>query len=62
MFDLRIHNHNAWDRRVDSGNRWTQPVTSVEIAARRGEWPVWSVTCEMTVECQYIVTPVPHAC
>ena len=41
MFDLRTHNCNAWDRRVENGNRWTLPVTAVEIAAaRRGEWQI----------------------
>lgn len=41
MFDLHTHNRTAWDRRVERGNRWTQPVTSAEIAAARcGEWQV----------------------
>jgi len=41
MFDLRTHNRVAWDRRVENGNRWTQPVTSEVIAAaRRGEWQI----------------------
>lgn len=41
MFDLRTHNRTAWDRRVDSGNRWTRPVTPEVIAnARRGEWQI----------------------
>jgi len=42
MFDLRTHNRNTWDRRVENGNRWTLPVTAAETAAaRRGEWQIW---------------------
>ena len=34
-------NREAWDRQVESGNRWTVPVTRDEIAsARRGRWSV----------------------
>lgn len=36
--DIREHNRRAWDREVERGNRWTQPVSPQEIAAaRRGE-------------------------
>ena len=39
--DIRDHNRRAWDREVERGNRWTQPVTPEEIArARQGEWQI----------------------
>jgi SAM-dependent methyltransferase len=35
------YNREAWNRQVESGNPWTIPVTSEQIAAaRRGEWSV----------------------
>jgi SAM-dependent methyltransferase len=38
---VRAHNAQAWNAQVASGNRWTVPVSSAEIAAaRRGEWSV----------------------
>jgi SAM-dependent methyltransferase len=39
--DVLTYNRDAWDRRVASGNRWTVPVTSAEVAAARdGSWKV----------------------
>ena len=39
--DIRAHNRNAWDGYVESGNKWTVPVSSEEIAkARHGEWGI----------------------
>jgi SAM-dependent methyltransferase len=39
--DAVEHNRAAWDREVDSGNEWTVPVTSEEIArASAGDWSV----------------------
>jgi ubiquinone/menaquinone biosynthesis C-methylase UbiE len=39
--DVRGYNQEAWDREVESGNRWTVPVgPDVIEAARRGEWAV----------------------
>ena len=39
--DIRDHNRRAWDREVETGNRWTQPVTPEEIArARAGDWQI----------------------
>lgn len=39
--DVRAYNREAWDRQVETGNPWTQPVSREEIeAARRGEWSV----------------------
>lgn len=36
VFDF---NQRAWDRLVESGNRWTVPVSSEAIAkARDGDW------------------------
>jgi SAM-dependent methyltransferase len=36
--DVRVYNRDAWDREVENGNRWTQPVDAETIAAaRRGE-------------------------
>jgi SAM-dependent methyltransferase len=35
------HNRDAWDREVDSGNEWTQPVgPEVTARARAGDWSV----------------------
>jgi SAM-dependent methyltransferase len=39
--DVREYNRRAWDRRVESGNRWTVPVgPEVIAAARRGDWHI----------------------
>ncbi len=39
--DIRDHNRRAWDREVERGNRWTQPVTPEEIErARQGHWQI----------------------
>ncbi len=40
-FDPVAHNRAAWDREVDSGNEWTQPVGPDVIARARagtGRW------------------------
>jgi len=39
--DVTKYNREAWNREVDKGNPWTQPVgPDVIAAARRGEWSV----------------------
>ncbi|MCC6500841.1 MAG: class I SAM-dependent methyltransferase [Anaerolineales bacterium] len=39
--DIRSYNRDAWNREVESSNRWTQPVDSETIAkARRGEFGI----------------------
>lgn len=39
--EIRTHNRRAWDREVERGNRWTQPVGPHVIAeARAGRWSV----------------------
>lgn len=39
--DVRAFNRRAWDRQVATGNPWTVPVTSEQIArARAGDWQV----------------------
>lgn len=39
--DVRAFNRDAWDRDVQSGNRWTVPVTPEEVArARDGNWSI----------------------
>jgi SAM-dependent methyltransferase len=39
--NVRAYNRQAWNREVESGNRWTVPVSeSVLAAARRGEWSI----------------------
>ena len=39
--DPVAHNRAAWDREVDTGNEWTQPVGPEAIArARAGDWSV----------------------
>ncbi len=39
--NISEYNRRAWDREVESGNRWTEPVSPETIeAARRGEWEV----------------------
>jgi hypothetical protein len=40
-FDPVAHNRAAWDREVENGNEWTQPVGPEVIArARAGDWSV----------------------
>jgi len=37
--DIRSYNREAWNRQVETGNRWTIPVSHQEIeAARQGQW------------------------
>lgn len=39
--DVVEYNRQAWNRLVESGNRWTQPVSSEAVAAaRRGDWQI----------------------
>lgn len=39
--NIREYNSAAWDKLVEKGNEWTQPVSRQVIAdARRGEWSV----------------------
>lgn len=39
--NIREYNSAAWDKQVEQGNQWTQPVSPEVIAnARRGEWSV----------------------
>ena len=39
--DIRTYNRSAWDRQVETGNRWTVPVgPEVIAAARRDDWSV----------------------
>ena len=33
--DIRSHNRNAWNRCVDDGDRWTQPVSSDAVGEAR---------------------------
>jgi SAM-dependent methyltransferase len=48
-FDPVAHNRAAWDREVDSGNEWTQPVGPDVIArARDGDWSVVLIGYEPT--------------
>jgi SAM-dependent methyltransferase len=39
--DVRAYNREAWDKLVESGDRWTVPVTTDEIRrAKKGEWQI----------------------
>ena len=39
--DIREYNRTAWNREVEAGNEWTQPVSPELIAAaRQGRWEV----------------------
>ncbi|MEF3305842.1 class I SAM-dependent methyltransferase [Paenibacillus sp. GYB003] len=39
--NIAEHNSRAWNRNVESGNRWTVPVSAETIArAKRGEWEI----------------------
>jgi 2-polyprenyl-3-methyl-5-hydroxy-6-metoxy-1,4-benzoquinol methylase len=39
--DVRAYNREAWDKLVESGDRWTVPVTTDEIQrAKKGEWQI----------------------
>lgn len=47
--DLTKHNSNAWDKKVDEGSRYTQPVSSEIIErSKSGEWQI-TVTTEKSV-------------
>lgn len=45
MFDLWTRNRAAWDRRVDSGNRWTR-LGSSTVISRRTPRGVANRTCQ----------------
>ncbi len=48
--NVREYNRAAWDKQVESGNRWTVPVTRDEIAAARsGEW---HIPCHQAIDRQ----------
>ncbi len=39
--DIRSYNREAWNREVESNNRWTQPVSHEEVErAKRGEFEI----------------------
>ncbi len=39
--DIRAYNRAAWDTQVTTGNPWTVPVSSEQIAeARAGRWSI----------------------
>jgi SAM-dependent methyltransferase len=41
VIDPVAHNRDVWDRRVELGDEWTQPVSSEVVArARAGDWSV----------------------
>lgn len=43
--NIRAINREAWNHAVDTGDRWTQPVSSEIIAkARAGEWEIYLTT------------------
>lgn len=47
--DLTKHNSNAWDKKVEEGSRYTQPVSSKIIErSKSGEWQI-TVTTEKSV-------------
>ena len=47
------YNRQAWDRQVESGNRWTIPVSPEEIAeARQGRWRIL-LTSDKSVPCEW---------
>ena len=49
QFDPVAHNRAAWDREVESGNEWTQPVGPEVVAnARAGDWSVVLIGYEPT--------------
>ena len=40
--DVFKHNSKAWDKRVETGNEWTIPISSTKVAAaRKGDWNVF---------------------
>lgn len=42
MQNIQDYNRKAWDHQVASGNRWTVPVSSAEVAAaRQGRWAIY---------------------
>lgn len=47
--DIKEQNSNAWDKKVEEGSRYTQPVSSEVIEkCKSGEWEI-TVTTEKTV-------------
>jgi len=52
------HNRRAWDKQVESGNRWTIPVSPEAIAAaRRGQWAI-CLTATKSVPREWLL-PLP---
>jgi SAM-dependent methyltransferase len=56
--DLRKHNRAAWDKRVQQGDQWTQPVSPAEIAAARLGRPEIVVIPEKPVPPEWL-PPLP---
>lgn len=55
--NVREYNRDAWDKEVEKGNPWTQPVSPEIIAnARRGEWSVL-LTEQKTVPREWFGAP-----
>jgi SAM-dependent methyltransferase len=55
--DPVAHNRDAWDRLVEAGNEWTQPVSAEVIArARAGDWSVVLIGYEPTPRDWFPVT------
>ena len=47
QLEIRSYNREAWNREVEHGNRWTQPVAPEVIArARAGDWSVLLTECK----------------
>lgn len=58
--EIHAFNRQAWDHAVESGNRWTQPVSSEEIAkARQGRWSVVLTPVKPTPFCWFRGMPRP---
>lgn len=56
--DLTKHNSNAWDKKVEEGSRYTQPVSSEIIErSKSGEWEI-TVTTEKSVPRDWFPNPL----
>ena len=56
--DTFNYNRKAWDREVEKGNEWTQPVSSTVIAeARQGRWQIILTPTKPVPQNWYLALP-----
>lgn len=59
--DIRDYNRDAWDHQVETGDEWTVPVSSEQVAkARKGDWSI-VLTPTKPIPTDWFPTPLAGA-